>query len=69
VEELFSGNRKRFKGVWIDKSDYDFPYHPVIYLSMSFRSTSEALLETELSNNLLDIAEEYDVNIVYNPMK
>ncbi|MDR2141015.1 MAG: AAA family ATPase, partial [Deltaproteobacteria bacterium] len=25
LEELFTGHRERFKGLWIDGSDYDFP--------------------------------------------
>ncbi|MDR1870512.1 MAG: AAA family ATPase, partial [Deltaproteobacteria bacterium] len=32
-KELFSGRRERFKGLWIDQSDYDFPEVPVIHLS------------------------------------
>ncbi|MDR1657253.1 MAG: AAA family ATPase, partial [Deltaproteobacteria bacterium] len=35
IEELFSGQRQHFEGLWIDKSDYDFPRHPVIHLSLS----------------------------------
>jgi hypothetical protein len=42
LTDLFSGNRKRFKGLWIDKSDYDFPFQPVISLSMSLSSPTTA---------------------------
>jgi hypothetical protein len=35
LQELFSGNRDLFKGLWIDKNtDYSWPVHPVIYLDL-----------------------------------
>jgi hypothetical protein len=38
MEELFLGNRELFKGLWIDSSDYGFPKHPVLTLSMDVPS-------------------------------
>ena len=34
LEQIFLGNRKLFKGLWIDQSDYTWPKHPVLRLSM-----------------------------------
>jgi hypothetical protein len=35
LEQIFSGNRELFKGLWIDQSDYGWPKHPVLRLSMA----------------------------------
>jgi hypothetical protein len=39
-EELFSGKRESFKGLYIDKSGYNFPYHPVINFSLIYKSST-----------------------------
>ncbi|MDR2141549.1 MAG: AAA family ATPase [Deltaproteobacteria bacterium] len=56
LRELFSGNRERFKGLWIDRSDYDFPRVPVIFLSLSQESESPAILKANLLGDLKGIA-------------
>jgi hypothetical protein len=65
LAEVFSGNRKRFKELWIDKSDYDFPFHPVISLSMSLSSPTTAKLEENLTNKIIRIADKFHVKIDY----
>src|SRR5579863_6662205 len=35
LKELFFGNRKLFKGLWIDSSDYQWTTHPVIHLDFA----------------------------------
>ncbi|MDR2141509.1 MAG: ATP-binding protein [Deltaproteobacteria bacterium] len=58
LAELFSGNRERFKGLWIDRSDYDFPRIPVLYLSLSQESESPAILKANLLGDLKRIADK-----------
>jgi hypothetical protein len=65
LSEVFSGNSKRFKGLWIDKTDYDFSFHPVILLSLSVDSDAKYELKFELTANIKEITEKYDVNIDY----
>jgi hypothetical protein len=57
LEELFSGNRERFKGLWIDESDYTFPRRPVLSLSLSLESGSPEIFQLNLINRLKDIAQ------------
>ncbi|MDR2140846.1 MAG: AAA family ATPase [Deltaproteobacteria bacterium] len=61
LEELFSGNRKRFKGLWIDQSDYAFPRLPVLFLSLSLDSDSPKILKENLMTDLSEIAEDYNI--------
>ncbi|HNO21756.1 MAG TPA: hypothetical protein PKK94_02165, partial [Leptospiraceae bacterium] len=35
LEEIFSGNKELFKGLWIYQSDYSWEKHPVIHLHLS----------------------------------
>lgn len=35
LSELFAGKRELFKGLWIDKSDYQWDSHPIFYLDLS----------------------------------
>ncbi|MDR0622331.1 MAG: AAA family ATPase, partial [Deltaproteobacteria bacterium] len=35
IKELFSGNSELFKDLWIGRSGYGFPKHPVLSLTMS----------------------------------
>jgi hypothetical protein len=58
IEELLSGDRKRFKGLWIDQSDYTFPFHPVLSLSLSLESKTSEILETNLLTTLGKIAQK-----------
>jgi hypothetical protein len=63
IEELFSGNRDLFRDLWIGRSDYDFPKHPVISLSMSVDSENSDLLKANLLNDLKDIADNAGLTI------
>jgi hypothetical protein len=62
-EELFNGNRDLFKGLWIDKSGYTFPKHPVINLSLSMDVESTDMLRDGLMTSLKDIAETENLKI------
>ena len=50
LEELFSGNRDLFKGLWIDSSNYTWKQHPVISLDFS---TIDSTLPKTLKKPLL----------------
>ncbi|MDR2437124.1 MAG: AAA family ATPase, partial [Endomicrobium sp.] len=63
IQELFSGNPERFKGLWIGKSDYDFPKLPVIQLSMTMNSDSPKLLQKTLLSRLQRVAESYNLDV------
>ncbi|MDR2141497.1 MAG: AAA family ATPase [Deltaproteobacteria bacterium] len=56
LAELFSGNRERFQGLWIDQSDYDFPRIPVLSLSLTMTAVSSKVLEKNLLIKLKNIA-------------
>jgi hypothetical protein len=56
LNELFSSDRERFKGLWIDQSDYDFQKRPVLFLSLSSRSNDTEKLELNILNKLRSIA-------------
>ncbi|MDR2142663.1 MAG: AAA family ATPase [Deltaproteobacteria bacterium] len=57
LEELFTGNRERFKGLWIDQSDYAFPRRPVISLSLELRAETPQIFEANLLASLKKIAQ------------
>lgn len=49
LEQIFLGNQDLFKGLWIDKSDYQWPKHPVLRLSMAgIDSSSQQQFERSL---------------------
>ena len=59
LRELFEGGRGRFEGLWInDESDYAFPRHPVVSLSLSFDSTGPDALQEKILRALELIAGE-----------
>jgi DNA-directed RNA polymerase subunit H (RpoH/RPB5) len=63
LEEVFTGNRERFQGQWIDKSDYAFPKIPVISLNLSQDSGRLKIFRTALRNELTRVAEENDLRL------
>ncbi|MDR0620710.1 MAG: AAA family ATPase [Deltaproteobacteria bacterium] len=63
IKEVFSGNRQRFKNLWIGQSDYDFPKHPVLSLSMSMSSESPEILKTNLLCLLRNKANKAKISI------
>lgn len=66
LEQLFLGNRPLFKGLWIDKSDWLWKKHPVIYLDMSKVAGGETTTKEfrkVICKRFQKIAHEYDVTI------
>src|SRR5579863_7159787 len=62
LKELFLGNRKLFKGLWIDSSDYEWVQYPVIYLDFSLIGHESAQdLKKSFSATLRKIAAEYNI--------
>ena len=66
LNEIFLGNRKLFKGLWIDaETDYDWPVHPVIRLDFSatqVRSADE--LEAVIDYEIQRIAHENQIELL-----
>ncbi|MDR1038829.1 MAG: AAA family ATPase [Deltaproteobacteria bacterium] len=68
IEELFTGNRELFKGLWIDtKQKYAFEKHPVLRFNMSYSkiSTREDF-EGKLENDLREAAEIEKISLSSN---
>jgi hypothetical protein len=63
ISELFSGNRERFKGLWIDQSNFTFPKHPVLFLSLSQVSASPEILQKNIINDLSIIAKHAKLEV------
>jgi hypothetical protein len=63
LETLFSGERERFRGLWLDRSDYDFSKHPVISLSMQAEAKGPKILEANLLYSLRAIAKTNTLDI------
>ena len=64
LEELFSGNRELFKGLWIETSDFVFIKHPVIRLDFSGMShSSPKALTSALSEHLMSIGKRYGIDL------
>jgi hypothetical protein len=64
MSELFQGNRDLFKGLWIDKSDYQFQKHPVLFLDMSYDEieTSDKLKHF-IKKDLIEFASRQDIKL------
>ena len=70
LKELFEGNRKLFKGLWIDSSNYIWDKHTVILLNFSsIASSSPEKLEQSLALDLQLQAKKlsYDLSDITNP--
>ena len=65
LEEIFSGNRELFKGLWIDEqSQYDWLKHPVIRIDFSkIPSGDEETLSRGLNERLTELSNFYEVSI------
>jgi hypothetical protein len=63
LEELFTGNRARFEKLWIGRSDYDFPAHPVIRLSLSTDAPDADALRAAIIAKLKRIADENNLKL------
>ena len=68
LKELFRGNKKLFKDLWIEKSEYKWQEHPIIHLDFSTLDieTSQKL-KISLSSILDDIAIQYKLDISHKP--
>jgi hypothetical protein len=63
LEELFAGNRARFEKLWIGGSDYEFPAHPVIRLSLSAGAPKADALRAAILAKLKPIADENKLKV------
>ena len=64
IKELFEGNKKSFKGLWIeDKWDWT-KTNPVIHISFDMVSFCEFGLEKAISNQLLSYAKHFGVELI-----
>ncbi|MEI6790057.1 MAG: ATP-binding protein [Myxococcaceae bacterium] len=62
LEQIFLGNRDLFKGLWIEQSDYIWPKHPVLRLSMAgINSSTPEQFEKSLSLKLKKIAAQHGI--------
>jgi len=65
LKELFSGNKKLFKDLWIEKhSDYSWPKHPVLDFDFSDLSfTTEQKFETSLSESFDELGNQFGIDL------
>ncbi|MDR0355454.1 MAG: AAA family ATPase [Deltaproteobacteria bacterium] len=63
IEELFSGDRKRFQGLWISGSDYAFPKRPVLAMSLATGSRGPKRFEIVLLDRLKAAAQKLNLKI------
>ena len=64
LEEIFKGSRELFKGLYIDKADYDWKVYPVIHIdfgNISYINTEK--LRNQIRNIVLESALRYGVEI------
>lgn len=68
LSELFSANRKLFKGLWIDSSNYQWIKYPIIHLDFAeIKHDSPENFENSLSWKLHDIAKKYNISLETAP--
>lgn len=66
LSELFKGNRALFKNLWIDRSDYQWAEHPVVYLDFSrIDIETPGAFKKDLIYQLSQIADSYAITINY----
>lgn len=64
LQEVLSGNKALFDGLWIEKTDYSWPEHGVITLDfsrMGIRSTNS--FKKSINHSLQDIADAYNLTL------
>jgi hypothetical protein len=67
LEAIFLGKKELFKGLWIEKKEYDWQKHPVIRLDFTQIYNQEPEeFKNGLKRRLLEIAEDYNINIDVN---
>ncbi len=68
LREIFLGNKDLFKGLWIEKSDWQWATHPVIHLDMTFAAGEDNTIkkmEESIRISLDEHARKY--NILFSP--
>ncbi|MDR1081292.1 MAG: AAA family ATPase [Deltaproteobacteria bacterium] len=67
IRELFQGDRKLFRGLWIDRSDCRFEKHPVLNFNMAYAkiSSSDDLIR-RIADVLRDMSVQQDVSVTSN---
>jgi hypothetical protein len=63
LSERFTGDRERFKDLWIGRSDYAFPKHPVIFLSLPTGAPDAEVLERNIMDALDSIAGDHNLKV------
>lgn len=64
LHALFSGRRDLFKGLWIEKSEWDWMVYPVIRLDMSsINNETPEMLKLDLIRELNEIASEHNITL------
>ena len=64
LEKIFEGRKDLFKGLAIEKTDYDWQEFPIIHIdwtTITFESVKD--LKEQIKDTLFDIAKKYSVNI------
>ena len=64
LEEIFKGNKELFKGLEIDKNDYDWQEYPVLYFDFYQLLTDDSTnLKDSLKRNLAVLAKDHNLSI------
>ena len=69
IEALFKGQKELFKGLAVEKTNWEWKEHPVIHLGLgadNFTENSVERLEKTINNQLDDICSNYDISIDKN---
>ena len=64
LNEIFDGNKKLFKGLWIHNTDYAWEKHPVVRIDFSKgKAENKEELKVFILNQLKNIADKYGVTL------
>lgn len=69
LQELFSGDREIFKGLWIDQSNWKWEQYPVIKIDMTVfaaKGSTGTMVEQKLMLTLEEIAHPYGISLPKN---
>ncbi len=63
IEAIFKGKRELFEGLYLARTDYDWPVHPVIHVDFGrYDNSTVKLMESGLQRALRYTAEEYGIS-------